>query len=187
MGLAVHTVTGDLWCSTNERDGLGDDLVQHWARRRRRDVPRHRAQRRGRAERLVDQVHGADDLAERQIGQALDQAELDREPDELARRLDHALFVAQPDQRLDADDLLGADVDLGLERAAETAVAEGEPQPLLPAHARRHGAPHVGIEQPAVGRYLAATGFRFSYRADGVSVYRPAARAMGTSSPAGPP
>jgi hypothetical protein len=30
--------------------------------------------------------------------------------------------------------------------------------------------------RPAVGRYLAATGFRFSYRADGVSVYRPAGR-----------
>ena len=27
--------------------------------------------------------------------------------------------------------------------------------------------------RPAVSRYLAATGFRFSYRADGVAVYRP--------------
>jgi glucose/arabinose dehydrogenase len=27
VGLAVHPVTGDLYCSTNERDGLGDDLV----------------------------------------------------------------------------------------------------------------------------------------------------------------
>jgi glucose/arabinose dehydrogenase len=26
-GLAVHPVTGELWCSVNERDGLGDDLV----------------------------------------------------------------------------------------------------------------------------------------------------------------
>lgn len=26
VGLAVHPVTGDLWCSTNERDALGDDL-----------------------------------------------------------------------------------------------------------------------------------------------------------------
>ena len=27
VGLAVHPMTGDLWCSTNERDDLGDDLV----------------------------------------------------------------------------------------------------------------------------------------------------------------
>jgi glucose/arabinose dehydrogenase len=27
VGMAVHPRTGDLWCSTNERDGLGDDLV----------------------------------------------------------------------------------------------------------------------------------------------------------------
>ena len=26
VGLAVNPATGDLWCSTNERDGLGDDL-----------------------------------------------------------------------------------------------------------------------------------------------------------------
>ncbi len=31
--------------------------------------------------------------------------------------------------------------------------------------------------RPAVSRYLAATGFRFSYRADGASVYRPAGHA----------
>lgn len=27
VGLAVHPLTGELWCSTNERDGLGDNLV----------------------------------------------------------------------------------------------------------------------------------------------------------------
>ncbi len=27
VGMAVHPTTGDLWCSTNERDGMGDDLV----------------------------------------------------------------------------------------------------------------------------------------------------------------
>ena len=27
VGMAVHPATGDLWCSTNERDGMGDDLV----------------------------------------------------------------------------------------------------------------------------------------------------------------
>ena len=30
--------------------------------------------------------------------------------------------------------------------------------------------------KPAVSSYLTATGFRFSYRADGVSVYRPGRR-----------
>ena len=27
VGMAVHPGSGDLWCSTNERDGMGDDLV----------------------------------------------------------------------------------------------------------------------------------------------------------------
>jgi glucose/arabinose dehydrogenase len=33
VGLAVHPLTGDLWCSTNERDGLGDDLVPDYITR----------------------------------------------------------------------------------------------------------------------------------------------------------
>ena len=33
VGLAVHPATGDLWCSTNERDGLGDDLVPDYVTR----------------------------------------------------------------------------------------------------------------------------------------------------------
>ena len=33
VGLAVHPATGDLWCSTNERDGLGDDLVPDYITR----------------------------------------------------------------------------------------------------------------------------------------------------------
>ena len=37
VGLAVHAVTGELWCSTNERDGLGDDLVPDYITRVRRD------------------------------------------------------------------------------------------------------------------------------------------------------
>jgi glucose/arabinose dehydrogenase/cytochrome c2 len=36
VGLAVHLTTGDLWCSTNERDGLGDDLVPDYITRVRR-------------------------------------------------------------------------------------------------------------------------------------------------------
>jgi len=33
VGLAVHPQTGDLWCSVNERDGLGDDLVPDYVTR----------------------------------------------------------------------------------------------------------------------------------------------------------
>ena len=33
VGMAVHPVSGDLWCSTNERDGLGDDLVPDYVTR----------------------------------------------------------------------------------------------------------------------------------------------------------
>ncbi|HEY8964946.1 MAG TPA: PQQ-dependent sugar dehydrogenase, partial [Candidatus Methylacidiphilales bacterium] len=33
VGLAVHPETGDLWTSTNERDGLGDDLVPDYVTR----------------------------------------------------------------------------------------------------------------------------------------------------------
>jgi glucose/arabinose dehydrogenase len=33
VGLAVHPRTGELWCSVNERDGLGDDLVPDYITR----------------------------------------------------------------------------------------------------------------------------------------------------------
>jgi hypothetical protein len=33
VGLAVQPNTGDLWCTTNERDGLGDDLVPDYTTR----------------------------------------------------------------------------------------------------------------------------------------------------------
>jgi glucose/arabinose dehydrogenase len=33
VGLAVQPNTGDVWCATNERDGLGDDLVPDYATR----------------------------------------------------------------------------------------------------------------------------------------------------------
>jgi glucose/arabinose dehydrogenase len=33
VGLAVHPSSGDLWCSTNERDGLGDNLVPDYVTR----------------------------------------------------------------------------------------------------------------------------------------------------------
>ncbi len=37
VGMAVNRVTGDLWCSTNERDGLGDDLPPDYITRVRED------------------------------------------------------------------------------------------------------------------------------------------------------
>jgi glucose/arabinose dehydrogenase len=37
VGLAVQPQTGDLWCSTNERDGLGDDLPPDFVTRVRED------------------------------------------------------------------------------------------------------------------------------------------------------
>jgi glucose/arabinose dehydrogenase len=33
VGLAVHPTSGDLWCATNERDGLGDNLVPDYVTR----------------------------------------------------------------------------------------------------------------------------------------------------------
>jgi hypothetical protein len=59
VGLAVHASTGDVWCSTNERDGLGDDLVPDYITRVKRggfygwpwyylgdhEDPRHRGER----------------------------------------------------------------------------------------------------------------------------------------------
>ena len=33
VGLAIHPVTSDAWCSTNERDGLGDDLPPDYVTR----------------------------------------------------------------------------------------------------------------------------------------------------------
>lgn len=33
VGMAIHPQTGDLWCSTNERDGLGDDLPPDYVTR----------------------------------------------------------------------------------------------------------------------------------------------------------
>jgi glucose/arabinose dehydrogenase len=33
VGMAVHPATGDLWCSTNERDGLGDDTPPDYVTR----------------------------------------------------------------------------------------------------------------------------------------------------------
>ncbi len=59
VGMAAHPATGDIWCSTNERDELGDDLVPDYVTRIRdrsffgwpwfyigaNEDPRHRGER----------------------------------------------------------------------------------------------------------------------------------------------
>ena len=57
------------------------------------------------------------------------------------------LVVAQPDQRLDALDRLGPDVDLGLEGAAKALFQDGLPQRLLDLHPRQRFTLHAGVEE----------------------------------------
>ena len=56
-------------------------------------------------------------------------------------------LVAQTYQRFDARDLLGADVDLGLEGAAEALFQDRLPQRLLDLHPRQRLALHAGVEK----------------------------------------
>ena len=67
--------------------------------------------------------------------------------DEGAGGLNHALVVAQAHQRLDTLDLLGPDIDLGLEGAAEALLEDGEPQRLLDLRPRESLALHAGVEE----------------------------------------
>ena len=73
--------------------------------------------------------------------------ELDGEIDEGAGGLNHALVVAQAHQRLDTLDVLGPDIDLGLEGAAEALFQDGQPQRLLDLHPRQRLALHAGVEE----------------------------------------
>src|SRR6267154_3631284 len=77
----------------------------------------------------------------------VDQSQFDGEIDESAGRLYHAFIVAQPDQRLEALDILGSDVDLGLERAAKAFFENGKPQRLLDLHSCLSFALHAGVEK----------------------------------------
>lgn len=81
------------------------------------------------------------------MGDLIDQPEFDRERDEFARPLDVAVAVAPAQQRLEPDHVVGADVHLGLERAVELPVADGEAQALLALHARGDRLPHVEVEK----------------------------------------
>ena len=38
VGMAIHPTTGDLWCATNERDGIGDNLPPDYVTRVRKDA-----------------------------------------------------------------------------------------------------------------------------------------------------
>src|SRR6266545_1025550 len=99
------------------------------------------------AEGLVDQVDRLDDLRQHQMGQFVDQAEFGGKVDEGAGGLNYPLVVAQAHQRLDARDLLGPDVDLGLEGAAKALFQDSQPQRLLDLHTRQRLALHAGIEE----------------------------------------
>ena len=99
------------------------------------------------AEGFVDEVDRLDDLGQHQMGQLVDQSRFHGEIDEGAGGLNDALVVAQAHQRLDALDLLGPDVDLGLERAAKAFFQNGEPQRLLDLHPRQRLALHAGVEE----------------------------------------
>ena len=78
--------------------------------------------------------------------QTIDQAELGRKIDEGAGRLQDSMLVAKPDQRLDAPDLLGANVDLGLKGAAELPILDREPKRLLVPHPLSRLVLHAAVE-----------------------------------------
>ena len=72
-------------------------------------------------------------------------------------RVEFSRVVAPAHQRLEAHHLVGMQVDLGLEGAAELAVADRQPQPLFELHVRGHSLADAGVEEdrlafvPALG------------------------------------
>ena len=99
------------------------------------------------AESLVDEVDRLDDFGEHQMRQFVDQSQFHREIDEGAGGLDHAFIVAQANQRLDALDVPGPDIDLGLKRTAKALFQNGEPQRLLDPHSFKRLVLHGGVEE----------------------------------------
>ena len=115
---------------------------------------------------MIERVHR---LGHHELGDRIDQAELDREPDQIGRRLDGAALVAPADERLESDHLVAAQVDLGLERTTELLIADRQAQPLLELHARRHRLAHVAVEQ---GDAALAAALGLVHRAVGVAAQR---------------
>jgi hypothetical protein len=70
-----------------------------------------------------------------------------RSIDEGTGGLDHAVIITQADQRLDALDVPGPDVDLGLKGTAKAFFQNGEPQRLLDLHSLQRLVLHGGVEE----------------------------------------
>src|ERR1700730_18287825 len=85
--------------------------------------------------------------ASTQVSKLVDQSQFHGKMDEGAGGLNDAIVVAQTNQRLDALDILGPDVDLGLKGAAKAFFLDGEPQRLLDLHSCQRLALHAGVEQ----------------------------------------
>src|SRR5262249_206341 len=98
------------------------------------------------AERIIEPLDGADSFGQHEIGDGIDQTKLNAKADEIAGRVNFAVIVAPTHQCFETDDLLSEDVDLGLERTAEFAVADGKAQALLDLHARGELLRHGGVE-----------------------------------------
>src|SRR5205085_2450979 len=75
-----------------------------------------------------------DGIVEHEMRDRIDQAELDCEPYKGDGQLQIAVFVAPAYQRLEPDYLPIANIHFGLESAAETPVANRQPQPLFLRH-----------------------------------------------------
>ncbi len=106
---------------------------------------------------LVEQVERPDRFVQHEVRDRVDQSELGCKGDEGSRRLNFNFFVLPADQRFEPHHLLAANVDLGLEGAAELAVADGEPQALLQLHARGDALAHLDVEKRR-GTFRAALG-----------------------------
>ena len=83
------------------------------------------------AEGRVDRVERGERLLEQELRHLVHQAEVDGEGDQVAGRARFAVLVAPAHQHFEPGDLAGAEIDLGLQRAGEAPVADGEAQALL--------------------------------------------------------
>ena len=101
--------------------------------------------------------------------------EFDRKTDERRRRVNLAVVVAPADQRFEADHLLVADVDLRLECADKSTIANRQTQALFGLHSRGDRPPHIGIEIDCIAL---GVGFRPVHRVVGIAAQFLVARAV---------